>query len=322
MKSINIKVWPEICGYFPLLFVVPKISGKGNPLYLDFKNTKDISSSGLNCFLFKLIKEINEGVSVNYWFTHDDIISDGFKRILKLNFFSVLDKYLEGRNDLWGGAYLKRKQEAVVTFDDMGLEVKSFPIYMVDFERYDCRRDALIDVREWLRLIFADYLDDYCFSFTQFQVIINEIVKNTADHTCANAFIGIDVVRSAITQCLDITFSVGDLGEGINNNVRMGLHGKDLSRYRNWDITQTYKAALSDGYTTKNGSKLNKGLGMSLIMQSAKNMRMSLSVFDAKSRGLLDKIESITHREIRKNFYNIDRYVGFAYYGQFKVYKK
>jgi len=104
-------------------------------------------------------------------------------------------------------------------------------------------------------------------------------------------------------------------------NVKNHLPEEQLKRYEFWDLTQTYRFALSRGNTTKPDSINNKGMGMSLILDGAKEIGLELSVFDAESRGLLTEIESLTHSELRKNFYNIGRNIGFYYHGKLKAKK-
>ncbi|MBM4241685.1 MAG: hypothetical protein FJ150_08510 [Euryarchaeota archaeon] len=325
MKSIIIKVWPEIVGYYPLIIVQPKlmrIKNQINPLFFDFTNTVQVTSSGLNCFLFNILKEINSSRNTGIWETHNHFINDAFKKSIDLNFFSILNNYKKGREDLWNELFVRVREDEIVNVDNTGRKIVSYPIYMIDFQKYIDRRDALVDVRRWIDKKLMRYSEEYRFSVKQFEVVINEIIKNTADHTSVNAFIGMDIIYSYDENTLDVQFSVTDLGVGINENVKNMIKHELMSRYKFWDITQTYKVALSDGYTTNSSSKRNRGIGMSLILQSARNMNMMLSVFDAKSRGLLNKIEDISHKEIRKNFFNVDRYIGFAYFGHISLNKR
>ncbi|MBL0151945.1 MAG: hypothetical protein IPP93_00015 [Chitinophagaceae bacterium] len=150
----------------------------------------------------------------------------------------------------------------------------------------------------------------------KFIQILHEIAKNSADHTEQNAFFGLDI--NIKDENLVVKFSLGDLGVGINQNVRSVL--KDDESYKLKDkhlaVTDSYNYALSMGFTSKPYSMVNRGIGMSTIFDLSKQINMKLSVFDAKSRGLLSNAKNISHVELRKVFYNVGFSVGFYYYGE------
>jgi len=316
MKDINIKVWPELIGYLPALIPLPKIEEKENGLYLDFSNCNKINSSGLNIFLIHLLKYVKFD-GVNRGWHSDELHSlDIIEQVDKFNFFKILNLYCP--NISLFNAELAASSSAILeeNLPISSEQMISFPIYMINLKAYTNRRKALEYLKEWLYNKLETYYLEYDFILPQLASVITEIAKNSADHTDDNAFIGLDIVNNNIDS-IKICFSIGDLGVGINQNIKDHLpNNVSESRYKFWDLTQTYREALSRGFTTKEESKENKGLGMSLILDGAKGIKLILSVFDAKSRGLLNNITSTTHSDIRKNFFNTGKDVGFYYYGE------
>lgn len=316
MKDIIIKVWPEINNYLPALIPLQNIEKKSNTIYLDFTNCFEVNSSGLNLFLIQILKILTEGNIQRGWYTNEINEVPMVSKIDHLNFFNILNKYAQN-NSLFQSNFTS----TTLNTDVLGQQrLNSFPIYIIDFKSFPIRRKALDHLKNWIYENLMPYYDKYDFILPQVASIINEIAKNTADHTSENAFIGLDVLVTAEEKSIKICFSIGDLGVGINQNIKDHLPGdKFEKRYKNWDLTQTYREALDPGFSTKIHSAENKGLGMSLILDGAKGAGVNLSVFDANSRGVLSNIKSLAHSEIRKNFFNINKDSGFFYYGELEA---
>ena len=190
-----------------------------------------------------------------------------------------------------------------------------------NLKAYENRRKALISFKEWLNENLKPYYKNYDFNLPQVILVINEIAKNSADHTDDNAFLGLDIFFNDKEKFIKICFSIGDIGKGINQNIKDNLPENMKERLKYWDLTQMYRVALKRGFTTKQNFHENKGMGMSIILDGAKGIELDLSVFDAKSRGVLSNIHSLSHSEIRKNFFYIGNFVGFYYYGELKAKK-
>ncbi len=316
MKSIQIKIWPEIEGYIPLLIPWQNIENKNQDVFIDFSNCTSAYSSSLAPLLIRFIKLIRDSDNNKTWETHNQLISETFNKIICLNFFNILDKYAPNNGLFWDKSFSDFSENKIINIENNGNEIHSFPIQLINFQEVTNRRDKLKNLRDWIYQILNPYYEEYDFNLSQLTLILNEIVKNSADHTNENAFIGMDIIFSYDKSVIEIIFSIGDLGEGINMHIKNNLPEDKLKRYKYWDLTQTYRSALSKGFTTKMESLNNKGIGMSIILTGSYKIDLNLSIFDAESRGLISKIKSLTHGEIRKNFYSIGKPVGFYYYGK------
>jgi hypothetical protein len=156
---------------------------------------------------------------------------------------------------------------------------------------------------------------DYLFHHTQLVWILIEMAKNSADHTDNDAYFGMDVTVSPTRDQMMLTFAFGDLGVGIKQHIQ-NYYSKTLKkRIPHFSIYEAYYVAVQPGFSTGAGG-VNKGVGMSLILEGAKGMNLSLSVFDAKSRGLLNCLNGRSHSEIRRVFLDLDTKVGFYYFGK------
>jgi hypothetical protein len=315
MKSAQIKIWPEIKGYLPVIIPWQNVKTQQNDIFIDFSNCKSVYSSGLTLLLLRTIGVIIQEKNNRKWETHSEIISDTFQKIVSLNFFNILQYFESNTSMFWRQEFANLSTHKLVHQNDYYCEVHSLPIYHIKINDFLNRRDILKEFRKSLNELLLPYYRDYDFNLTQLTLILNEILKNSADHTKTNAFLGLDIIFIN-NQEIEINFTIGDLGEGINLNVKKHLPTEKFKkRYEFWDLTQTYRFALSKGGTTKNDSIDNKGMGMSIILDGARKIGLELSVFDAESRGLLTSITSLTHSEIRRNFFNIGRHIGFCYHG-------
>ncbi|MDB5024311.1 MAG: hypothetical protein JWP78_2066 [Mucilaginibacter sp.] len=312
MKDLNIKVWPELTDYIPALLPIQNIEKKDNTIFFDFTNCHILNSSGLNLFLLQILKFLNDEKIKNGWYSNISECEIGYE-VSRLNFVSILNKY-SNPTSLFSE---QNKVFANSTPQSKNISQTSFPIYNIEYDEYENRRKALDHLKEWIYKNLAPFYQEYDFILPQLASIINEIAKNSADHTNSNAFIGLDVSFLDASNKIKISFSIGDLGVGINQNIKNHLPERIYEkRHKFWDLSQTYREALNRGFTTKTHSTENKGLGMSLILDGAKGIGLNLSVFDANSRGILSSINSIVHSEIRKNFFNIGKDTGFFYYGE------
>ena len=316
MKDIQIKIWPEIEGVIPSIIPWQNILEKSNELFLDFTDCVSVHSSSLTQLLIKCIKIIESDNFTRRWKSHEKRIHSTFSKVIKLNFFNILDNYSPVESLFRNKSFSNYNERPLIEFDEFGNKVTSFPIYCIDFNSETNRRDSLTRFRLWLRDSLYTYFESYDFNLSQLILILNEIAKNTADHTNGNGFIGIDIKNSNDGNLLKLSFTIGDLGIGINRNIKEQLPIEQIKRYRYWDLTQTYMFALRDYSTTKKNSRFNKGLGMSIITNGSKKIGINLSVYDAKSRGVITRIKNLSHANVRENFFNIGRPVGFYYFGE------
>ncbi|MBI9082975.1 MAG: hypothetical protein JEZ11_05210 [Desulfobacterales bacterium] len=321
MKDLIIKVWPEIQGYLPAILPWQNIKEKKQSIFIDFTNCVSVDSSGLALLLIRCIKLIESDKKKRKWKSHDINMNDAFRKVIDLNFFNILNEYNPSEMLFVDKEFKKYHNNVVVSVDEFGIETISIPIHCINFKKHLRRRDGLKDFREWIRDNLDRYATDYNINLNQIMLILNEIAKNTADHTLGDGFIGLDIKTDRSKEIIKIEFAIGDLGVGINNNIKDTLPDNMIKRFAFWDLTQTYLFALKEYATTKTDSNFNKGIGMNIITSGAKNVGLELSVFDAKSRGLLNEIKKLSHKNVRENFFNIGRPVGFYYFGKIKANK-
>jgi len=80
--------------------------------------------------------------------------------------------------------------------------------------------------------------------------------------------------------------------------------------------------ACKKGFTSKPQTGKNLGVGMSTAIESSQMLGVTLSVFDAHSRGILSNLQKISHAEVRKIFYPVSRDTPFCYFGSIGAEKK
>jgi hypothetical protein len=149
-------------------------------------------------------------------------------------------------------------------------------------------------------------------------MLIHEIAKNSADHAHHDALFGLDILPFTANMCR-LTFAFGDLGIGIKNNVQAHLLSPFSTRSKHMSLYETYLWAIAPGNSSAKHNGINKGQGMSLIIDAANSLNISLSIFDANSRGLLNEVgnvDNLSHASARRAFHNIGHDVGFFYYGE------
>ena len=323
MKSTHIKVWPELINYQPAIIPFDKTNdSKENSIELDFTNCLSVDSSGLTLLTIDLLKLFKKGNKRKWSIA---FVNDTVKTYLtKLGFIAIVDKY-SGDYDLSFNSHfdetlfaINNKPVYIVEGTD---EIYSFPIYEIDFSSYNDRRDAIEKFRKTVSDRLRPFFEEFNLKTHFILAIAQELAKNSADHTTENAFFGLDIRTGFNRSDLKVQLTYGDLGDGIHKSIKEFItkHDRDYElRVPKMGLSDSYQYALKTGFTTKTNTR-NKGMGMTLILETTKALNMSFSVFDANSRALLSRlksIEEISHAEIRKIVYDTGRKVGFYYYGE------
>lgn len=316
IRRIQIKVWPELISDFPAIIPLERVPrNKLNPIDIDFTNVIDGNSSGLTILLITLIKLVSH--TENNWdglAPTDKIIHERFKA---LNFYNILLKNIPNYNLFWQD--FQNKHANSIAYDCEKGQTLSYPIYELDFDSSNNRRDGVDEFKKHLTRQLFYLHEKYDFELSIFIQILVEIAKNSADHTDSNGYFGLDIVTYNNKAILK--FSFGDLGRGINNQIRDYIRNDPnyQDKASHLALTDSYQYALKVGNSTKHHSGINKGIGMSTIFNLSKQLQLKLSVFDAESRGLLTKATEATHAELRRIFYNIGFKVGFYYFGELEI---
>ena len=128
-------------------------------------------------------------------------------------------------------------------------------------------------------------LEAYGFQSNGLGILLNEIAKNSADHTEEDAMFGMEA-RPSEDHWRDSRSCFGDFGIGIKRHIEQNLAPEDAKRLTHMSLAEAYRLALKPGYTSSSVGGLNTGHGMSIIIDCANDLGLHLSVFDASSRGL------------------------------------
>lgn len=321
MRRIQIKIWPEVDEQYPAIISLERIDrSKTNPIDIDLTNSYKISSSGLTILLANLIK-ITEDLHNRQWeilFPRDRAIN---QTISDLNFYSLLVKRVPNQNLFWHQELNRQLNiHAIISDAQPQFQQKTYPIYEINFKSHTNDRRKAVDAFKAFLIDELYFLQlQYDFDLSTFIQVLVEMAKNSADHTEANAYFGLDIINTSTK--IKIKFAFADLGMGLNQAIRKFIKEdmKFTEKEKHLAITDSYHWALQVGTTTRPNSGLNKGIGMATIFSLCKQLNFVLSVFDAESRGLLSSAESTSHVELRKVFYAIGYKVGFYYYGETEI---
>lgn len=326
-KDEKIKIWPEIIGLYPAIVPLSDIKNKkDNSILVQFAGLSESDSTGLSFLLCQLLKIFKKIDSRSFGFEDIQLIPT-YETISKLGFFNIINKHLPYK-DLFlsvPDAQLISKIEYIKE----GFKKVSFPIYHLDYSIQQEPRHVVDDFIEWLSNILEEPIRlGFKFKRNAFVQMLNEIAKNSEDHTDDNAFFGIDFINLSSNN-LKITFSFCDLGRGIHINIKEYLrdhpeafNGRFRNKHNHLSLTDVYHIAMGvNNSCPKNDTGRNRGLGMSIIHQCSVDLGLKLSVFDANSRGLLSELTLMTHEDIRKYFFNLGKSTGFYYYGELTLVK-
>lgn len=326
MKRTLLKIWPELINYQPAILPFDKINdSKENSIHLDFNNCLNADSTGLNLLLIDLIKLFRRGNKRNWSI---DIPDNFIKDYLRQSgFIDIVTKY-SGEYELsidnnFDDTLVGSSSDVIIVENEK--TITSYPIYHIDFEKFNQRRDAMEVVRKMFSKRIKDVFLEFDLKPHFFLAIIQELVKNSADHTEEDAFIAVDLIINESRTSFKLQFSYGDLGLGIHDSIKKFILENDpkfAQRVAKMALSDSYQYALKTGFTTKQSSTRNKGMGMTLILEASHALNLNLSVFDANSRAILSKLYENSHAEIRKVLYDTGRSVGFYYYGEMNKYKK
>ena len=309
MKDVQIKVWPETVGFLPALTSI-KIKKDAHRLHVDFSNCRIVSSTGLTTLLIQVLGAMEGRRSMEWTATYNDQIHD---QIARLGWTQALNRYAKA-SDLFR---IEEQARSKVISEDDSCVLTSYPIHVIGYTDFDNRREATDEVIDYI----SDCLDDYASRFrihrSGLLTIINELSKNAADHTKEDGFIALDTIEKPET--LVINFVFGDMGDGIKAHIGRSSTIRDKRR-KKFSLYEAYYYAFKKGITGGDKS-INRGLGLSIVSEGAKTIQLALSVFDARSRGLIENLTKYTHSNIRKHLYEITTIHGFFYSGLYSCNK-
>ena len=314
MKPTKIKAWPELIDFLPSLQALTEHGARDlairPDIEVDFGAVRAVTSTGLAVFLLRLMRLVGDRTA-----QIRPEIQPGIRQQLEhLGAFQMLQTMAKSsQNELSLG---HAPTHPVVFWDN---NIANVPLYRLHFDNCEDRRQPVYDFVSWLSLQLTPLLRDYDVVPGALIMLLNEIAKNAADHAHSDALFGFDLSPMNET-CARATFAFGDLGIGIKRHIELHLPPGLENRAPKWSLYEAYRLALKPGYTSNVTSSINKGHGMSIIVDCAFDLQVHLSIFDAASRGLLNSFErgdKPTHSAVRRIFHNVGHDVGFFYFGDF-----
>lgn len=316
MKERQIKVWPETVDYLPSVSQFQRLAGKNN-IRIDFSECRHVSSTGLTVLLLRLLNLLYGGRR-RKWASDNPDRNPVFDTAKQLGFFNHLNRY--GTNaSLWAPATESLSLLEPVSHQSVyGSKITSFPIRRIGFTDYSDRRTPVNAFRKEVYKSLLNLESSYSIHANHLTSVFQEMAKNSADHTEGDAFFGMDLIGIPERRSVELRFVLGDLGKGIKQHIQDHLpENIKLKRWKFMSLYESYYHALKRGYTSTPQNQKNKGIGMSIILDLAKSEALSLSVFDAESRGILSSLENdnITHEQLRKHFIAFTKDRIFYYYG-------
>ena len=314
MKPTKVKAWPELVDFLPALPVLTdsrrKPTRNNQPVEVDFSSIRLVSSVGLTVFLLQLLRLVGSTRPITIRECSTPISTE----LGGLGAFNILTE-LKGsyQPHLPSGREADRKGALTSS------ATQNLPIYRLRLNSAKDRRDEVKRFVAWLSKHSSGLVKDLHIAINGLLMLLNEIAKNSADHSDADALFGINVTPVDDSNSR-LTFVFGDLGMGIKQHVQIHmLPAPESKRFAHMSLYEAYRLAVKPGYTSNRCSKINKGHGMSIIIDIATDLGIHLSVFDAWSRGILSTISDVqtpTHEAIRRAFHNVGHEVAFFYYGE------
>jgi hypothetical protein len=320
MKPTKIKAWPELVGFLPSLPKIRELQSEPTDgaagIEVDFASVRAVNSTGLTVFLLRLLellaghkkplirRDCQTTILIQLErlgaFTHLADITGAIEHELPLSSSSTAPTFAEDNDSL------------------------ALPVYRLRFGTEPNRRLAVHRFVSWLAENLGPLRNEYIIEPNGLIMLLNEIAKNTADHARADALFGLDVIPLSNGHSR-LTFAFGDLGMGIKKHIERNLPAEEESRRQHMSLYEAYRLALKPGYTSSADTELNKGHGMSIIIDCAIDLDIHLSVFDALSRGLLSSVsrdEKLSHALVRRIFHSVGHHLGFFYFGELMIRKR
>lgn len=319
MKPTKIKAWPELTGFQPGLVEIrvnPVSNTAQIPIEIDFGSVRQVTSTGLTIFLLRVFGFLKASSPVQIV---QDCEAQIRNKLEALGAFSLLQT-LNGSTQA-GLVFEAEKASSKPRIDD---HICSVPVFHLAFSKTNPRREEFHRFKRWLLENLSCLLEEYDSKPNALIQLMGEIAKNTADHADTDGLFGMDLMQLDERRSL-LTFAFGDLGEGIKRNVEKHMSGFLSNRLPHLSLYEPYRLALTPGFSSKGEKGQNKGHGMTIIIDCAKDLGAHLSIFDANSRGLLTDLERIhkpSHAAVRRIFHNVGNNVGFFYYGELHLTKK
>lgn len=311
-KATQIKPWPNQTGEVAALCPLFSRRKKTNQNHLDLRLVEKISSCGLTILSLRLLKFLNQS-KATYRVSSHEKTKDALDA---LGFFEIIERSKSIRlNDFFSLERHSSSQHCPEPPKDHFLHQE--PIQYIEFtEARDPRRLKTTFIRE-ISAKLENLIKNYYFPRSGLLTILNEIAKNSADHSGADAIFGFDIISTSKGSG-QLCFVWGDLGPGLHEHYKENIPDEQKARLPYFDLTQSYRLALIGGNSSRSNSS-NRGLGLPTIIEGCRCIGLRLHVFDANSMAALHHFSGLcdySHREVRKRFVDVGHEIGFFYYGE------
>lgn len=195
----------------------------------------------------------------------------------------------------------------------------SYPIYKLRHNNYKMRKREMVkDFLNYSYPIFDDFFKKNPDKGDQLNHILEEIIKNIADHAQADGIVGIDTTEKNGQRIISII--IGDAGPGIYAHMRENYVLFKEKRGKFTGLSEVYRHALEDEVSGAGGPN-NYGCGMSTIINNGIAIGAKLSIFDESTRLVLTSLSPIikkgpSHNEIWRVSFRFDGQKPFFYFIQ------
>ncbi len=253
---------------------------------------KETTGGQLSLFQGSIIKNMkkqldadNKEPFVTRVVEHDD--PKMMKLCSQLGFFEAIKTRLSKE---LADEYCQNRLEPVVHASFLR-RVNSMPLCHLDFSQYtERRRDILQKLFDHVDPVFDSVFVRNQDKGNQLTHVLEEIVKNIADHANADGLLGLDVIETETKTKINLL--VGDLGPGIYQHISEKFFAPYPSKKNKGNFADGYKLALTDEVSGSD-SEENYGCGMSSIVNNCLAIGTNISVFDQYSRLVLSSLSPI-----------------------------
>ncbi len=337
-RDTRLTLWPEQTAYYPLSNSWAEIK---NTETIDLSHCCGVHSCGLAAtvlnleYLFNYLSVNNDSIKNQHTIQLDlypeqnkennrkkknrqisTIVQHDDREIMEicaaLGFFNCIKMRLtdELRDQYFSYVNIETKPIWSNYFSTSAL---SYPIYHFNFEQYHARRDYENDLLNYIEPIFDDFFVNNRDRGYQLNHVLDEIVKNIADHANADGFMGIDIIYSQAKKTISIL--VGDIGPGIYQHISKFVV---KSRKAKLSFAEAYYWALKNEVSGSSNPE-NYGCGMSSIVNNCIAISARISVFDQSSRLILSALSPIdqdapSHNSIWRSNFRFDGKKPFFYF--------
>lgn len=315
MKPAVITLWPHQRSYLPLLKAFDPRWAKNKQVILDTALVRQLSPIGLAFTIGALRTFLGAAKPQLKLRAQASILSE----LKRLGFTQALSSHFEVdlEDDLFAGvAALPLIPNDEITEFPAIIEI-AFPT------NHSARRNCIDSLLTRARDVLIRELHLNPKKIGNFLYILQELMKNTADHSQSDALLAFESVRTCTNTT--INFAYVEYGEGIKKNVEryinsLPANSEMAARAGSRHITEIYRLAFQSGFTTKK-TTVNLGKGLHRIASYIKTMGIDMQVFDGSSTGNIAIIgPNPSHKQIRLAFSSsVSHNSPFSFIGSWRI---